>query len=76
MKNIEVRHLRAFVAVAEELNYRKAAQRLHVAQPALSRTIQQLEGEVGARLLDRSTTAVQLTEVGVFLLDRRSKSVV
>lgn len=70
MKNIEVRHLRAFVAVAEELNYRKAAQRLHVAQPALSRTIQQLEGEVGARLLDRSTTAVQLTEVGVFLLDR------
>ena len=37
MRNIEIRHLRAFIAVAEELNYRKAALRLHVAQPALSR---------------------------------------
>lgn len=70
MNNIEIRHLRAFIAVAEELNYRKAARRLHVAQPALSRTIQQLENELGARVLERSTSAVQLTAIGRFLLDR------
>lgn len=55
MRNIEIRRLRALIAVAEELNYRKAALRLHVAQPALSRAIQQLELELGAQLIERST---------------------
>jgi len=65
-----MRHLRAFIAVAEELNYRRAAKRLHVAQPALSRTIQQLESELGATVLERSTTAVRLSEIGEFFLEQ------
>jgi DNA-binding transcriptional LysR family regulator len=73
MRNIEIRHLRAFIAVAEELNYRKAALRLHVAQPALSRAIQQLELELGAKLIERSTRVVRLTEIGRFLLEQAHK---
>jgi len=73
MRNIEIRHLRAFIAVAEELNYRKAALRLHVAQPALSRSIQQLELELGAQLIERSTRVVRLTEIGRFLLEQSKK---
>jgi DNA-binding transcriptional LysR family regulator len=66
--SMELRHLRAFVAVAEELHFRKAAGRLHVAQPALSRTICQLEERVGAPLLMRSTRSVALTDAGRALL--------
>ncbi|MCP5155568.1 MAG: LysR family transcriptional regulator [Ectothiorhodospiraceae bacterium] len=65
---IELRHLAAFVAVAESLHFRRAAERLHVAQPALSRTIAQLEARLGARLVERSTRNVRLTEAGRVLL--------
>ncbi len=69
---MELRHLRYFVAVAEELNYRKAAERLHVAQPALSSQIQDLEEELGVRLLDRNTGGVRLTDAGAaFLAETR-----
>jgi acetyl esterase/lipase len=67
---IEVRHLRAFVAVAEELNYGRAATRLYVTQPALSRQIVGLERLVGCQLLRRSTRSVELTMPGEMLLGR------
>lgn len=67
---IELRHLRAFVAVAEELNFGRAAARLYVSQPALSRQIRALERLVGPDLLRRSTHRVELTVAGEALLDR------
>jgi epsilon-lactone hydrolase len=67
---IELRHLRAFVAVAEELNFGRAAERLYVSQPALSRQIRALEQLVGCELLRRSTHRVELTLAGEALLDR------
>src|SRR3954468_24795318 len=66
---MELRHLRYFVAVADELNYRRAAEKLRVAQPALSSQIKDLEHEVGARLLDRDTGGVRLTDAGAAFLD-------
>jgi epsilon-lactone hydrolase len=67
---IELRHLRAFVAVAEELNFGRAASRLFVSQPALSRQIRGLERLVGCDLLRRTTHRVELTLAGDALLDR------
>jgi epsilon-lactone hydrolase len=67
---IKLRHLRAFVAVAEELNFSKAASRLYLSQPALSRQIRALERLVGCDLLRRSTHQVELTLAGEALLDR------
>ncbi len=66
---MELRHLRYFVAVAEELNFRRAAQRVHVTQPSLSAQIRQLEQEIGVRLLDRDTHSVALTPAGTRFLD-------
>lgn len=69
---MELRHLRYFTAVAEELNFRKAAERLRVAQPSLSSQIKDLEHELGVRLLDRNTGGVRLTDAGtVFLAEVR-----
>jgi len=67
---IELRHLRAFVAVADELNFGRAAARLYLSQPALSRQISSLERIVGCELLRRSTHRVELTLAGEALLDR------
>jgi DNA-binding transcriptional LysR family regulator len=66
---LELRHLRYFVAVAEELNFSRAAERLHMAQPPLSVAIRQLEQEVGTELLLRTTREVTLTDAGRTLLD-------
>jgi DNA-binding transcriptional LysR family regulator len=68
MADLDSRLLRAFVAVAEELNFTRAAQRLHLAQQALSAQIQQLETRVGERLFDRTTRSVVLTDAGERLL--------
>jgi LysR family transcriptional regulator, benzoate and cis,cis-muconate-responsive activator of ben and cat genes len=65
---MELRHLRYFVAVAEESSFRRAAERLHVSQPALSRQVRDLEDELGARLLDRGGAAVRLTRAGEYFL--------
>ncbi len=70
---MELRHLRYFVAVAEMENVSRAALKLHVSQPALSRQIRDLEDEIGFCLLERTAKSVRLTEAGrVFLNDARA----
>ena len=66
--HVELRHLRYFVAVAEELNFSRAAERLHIAQPALSAQIRSLEAQVGSELFSRTTRTVSLTSSGEMLL--------
>ena len=63
---MDLRLLRYFVAVADEGNFNRAADRLHIAQPPLSRAIQQLEAHVGAPLLDRASRPLRLTDVAGF----------
>ena len=65
---MELRHLRYFQAVAEDLSFSRAAKRLHVAQPALSRAIKQLEHSLGADVLERTRHHVRLTPAGAVLL--------
>jgi DNA-binding transcriptional LysR family regulator len=65
---LELRHLRYFLAVAEELNFSRAAERLHIAQPALSAQIRSLETQLGCELFSRTTRKVDLTPTGELLL--------
>ena len=65
---MDLRHLRYFAAVAEELNFSRAAKRLNIAQPALSRAIQQLEHSLGVQVLERTRHVVRLTHAGRVLL--------
>lgn len=70
---MELRHLRYFVAVAEELNFTRAAERLHTAQPSLCQQIKQLEESLGTALLERDTHRVELTAAGHVLLREARK---
>lgn len=65
---MELRHLRYFQAVAEELSFSKAARRLNIAQPALSRAVQEIERDVGVNLIDRNRRSARLTPAGAVLL--------
>jgi DNA-binding transcriptional LysR family regulator len=70
----ELRQLRAFVAVAQELNFTRAAERLHLGQQAVSKSVRQLERELGVTLLERTTREVRLTPAGLALLDGATRA--
>src|SRR5579863_356243 len=74
-EEIELRHLRYFLAVSETLHFSKAAQRLGIAQPPLSQQVKRLEQLIGHRLFDRTTRGVKLTLAGQLLADRARSTI-
>lgn len=72
---IELRQFRQFIAVAEELSFRRAAERLNMAQPPLTATIQRLEDEIGTTLIERTNRITRLTEAGQIFLKEARKTV-
>ena len=73
--DLEVRHLRAFVALTDEMNYTRAAATLHLSQPALTRTIQQLERILGCDLLTRTSRTLTMTDDGLVFADHARRIV-
>src|SRR3954462_2091383 len=73
---MELRHLRSFVAIAEERSFTRAAERLWVAQPGLSAQIRRLESELGVQLFDRHSRGVELTDAGELFLERARTALV
>ncbi|ODV56697.1 LysR family transcriptional regulator [Lysinibacillus fusiformis] len=67
---MDIKQLQYFIAVSEQMNFSKAAERLHISQPSLSNAIKKLEHEIGTPLLDRNTRNLQLTEAGEVLFER------
>ena len=72
---VELRQLKYFLAVAEELNFARAAERLHMTQPPLTVAIRKLEEELGVRLFERTTRRVQLTDAGERFRERSERIV-
>lgn len=73
LMNIQIRHIRSFIAVATEKSFARAAEKLGVSQPALSQTINQLEETIGFDVFERTTRSVSLTRFGVALLEKAIK---
>lgn len=71
---IELRHIKYFLAVAEDLHFRKAAEKLFISQPGLSRQIKQMEQDLGVRLFERHNRKVELTETGLYLKEELTRN--
>ena len=71
---IEFRHYRYFLALAKDLHFRKAAERLYISQPGLSRQIKQMETDLGICLFERHNRKVELTKAGLYLQNELTNS--